>query len=188
MRLSERKNHFYSFKINVHSTIWTRMENNSHQSEYKVRHFGHQYYAVFSGKQRVFHFNRRVYTFSFPANMITFSFGSFIGWVASAIAHLMSAESSLGSGPITVEEASWIGSIICLGGILGAFLFGCVCAITGSKRALCLIAIPAVLHWLMIIFGKTVVSLYIARILAGCVGGAIQQCGLIYVAEITDSR
>lgn len=124
----------------------------------------------------------------FKAHIITFSYGCIIGWVSNAIAHLMSVQSSLAGGPITVEEASWIGSIICLGSIIGSISFGYVCAIIGSKRAMCLITIPAVLHWLTIIFGNTVLYLYLARIIAGWVGGTIQHCGLIYVAEISDSR
>lgn len=106
--------------------------------------------------------------------MITFAYGCIIGWVSS--------------GPITVEEASWIGSIICLGSLLGILSFGYVCAIIGSKRAMSFIAIPAILYWLMIIFGRTVANLFVARVIAGWTGGAIQCCILIYVAEISDSR
>lgn len=120
--------------------------------------------------------------------MITLAYGCIIGWVSSAIAQLMSGDSPLDSGPITVIEASWIGSIICIGSMLGMVSFGYVCALVGSKRATCLIAIPALLHWLMIMFGRTIVSLYIARIIAGWTGGAIQCCSLIYVAEIADNR
>lgn len=129
-----------------------------------------------------------LYVFSFIANVITFAYGCIIGWVSSAIAQLMSTESPLDSGPITVEEASWIGSIICLGSLLGIFSYGYVCAVIGSKRAMCLIAIPAILHWLMIIFGRDVANLYIARIFAGWTGGAIQCCSLLFVAEIADNR
>lgn len=120
--------------------------------------------------------------------MITFAYGCIIGWVSSALAQLMSVDSPLASGPITVEEASWIGSIICLGSLLGILSFGYVCAIIGSKRAMSFIAIPAILYWLMIIFGRTVANLFVARVIAGWTGGAIQCCILIYVVEIADSR
>lgn len=114
-------------------------------SEYQFQNVGNQYFAVASGKYFVvLSFNStHINQIQFSANMITLAYGCISGWASPAISRLMSDDSPLQGGPISVEEASWVGSIICIGALLGTFSFGYITAMIGSMRSMCLIAIPA---------------------------------------------
>jgi len=58
--------------------------------------------------------------------LLGFSFGAFCGWPSAAILILKAEDSPLPSGPITDQEASWIASTMCLGGLAGTLFFGWV--------------------------------------------------------------
>lgn len=73
-----------------------------------------------------------------------FSHGNAIGWLAPTLPTLQSADSPLTTGPITLEEASWIGSIICVGGVTGSLTFGLLVNRIGCKLSLYLLAVPHV--------------------------------------------
>lgn len=75
--------------------------------------------------------------------MVFFAYGTMVGWTSPAISVLMSPEKSpLVTGPITFEDASWIGSIVCLGCVLGTLTFGFVVSVIGPKRSMYFIALP----------------------------------------------
>lgn len=57
---------------------------------------------------------------------------------------LLSDETPLPSGKITMDEASWIASLICVGGLIGNFFFGFVTSRFGRKSPLIFITIPKV--------------------------------------------
>ncbi|CAD7088661.1 unnamed protein product [Hermetia illucens] len=121
-------------------------------------------------------------------NIITFSQGHGIAWCAPSLPLLQSENSPLISGPITVEEASWIGSMVCIGGVIGSFLFGVLADQVGRKKALYLLIIPHIGFWLLIMFGTTPVHLYIARLLSGTSGGGAFIVIPIFVADISDNK
>ncbi|CAD7088659.1 unnamed protein product [Hermetia illucens] len=121
-------------------------------------------------------------------NIIMFSHGNAIGWLAPTLPTLQSEDSPLTTGPITIEEASWIGSIICVGGVTGSLTFGLLVNRIGCKLSLYLLAVPHVCFWLVLIFGTIVPHLYIARILCGITGGAVFVVIPTYVADIADNK
>ncbi|CAD7088662.1 unnamed protein product [Hermetia illucens] len=121
-------------------------------------------------------------------NIITFSQGHSTAWCAPSLPLLQSENSPLPSGPITVEEASWIGSTVCIGGILGTFLFGILVDQLGRKKALYLLTIPHTGFWLLIIFGTTAIHLCVARLLSGISGFGAFIVIPIFVADISDSK
>lgn len=75
-------------------------------------------------------------------NIINIGYGAVCGWPSPSLILLQSDDSPLRSGPITVEEASWIGAMMCVGGLTGTFLFGWITNRYGRKISLCLLAIP----------------------------------------------
>lgn len=56
---------------------------------------------------------------------------------------LTSDRSPLPTGKITMEEASWVASILCIGGLIGNLFFGFITNIFGRRLPLILISIPA---------------------------------------------
>lgn len=81
---------------------------------------------------------------SSAVNIITISHGAAIGWVSPFLPYLQSSESHLTSGSVSIEQASWIGSLLCIGGMIGAPLFGLLADRFGKKLGLQLIVIPHV--------------------------------------------
>lgn len=124
----------------------------------------------------------------FSANLISFSHGCIIGWVTPALMLLTSDETPLSSGPITLEELSWIGSMNSIGAMLGTFSFGCFTTLIGCKRAMTFLALPAIGYWVTIVYGDSANWIIFARFLAGWCGGGILSISVLYVAEIADPK
>lgn len=80
--------------------------------------------------------------FSPIVNVITFGHGTVLGWVSPFLPYLQSGGTHLTSGPVSTEQASWIGSTVCIGGVIGATTFGFLTERLGRKRGLQLIAVP----------------------------------------------
>lgn len=83
----------------------------------------------------------------FVVNIINFAHGATLGWLSPFLPLLQSEDSPLETGPVTVEQGSWIGSILCLGGLAGAIIYGSLTNRLGVKRCISCIIIPnMVLH------------------------------------------
>lgn len=116
------------------------------------------------------------------------SYGAFCGWPSAAFLVLQSDESPMDKGPISNEEASWIGAIICAGGILGNFFFGWLSNKIGRKKALMFSATPMAVAFLMIPFSKSVLHLCMSRFIGGFAGGGAFAVIPIYITEIAEDR
>lgn len=75
-------------------------------------------------------------------NLLSLGYGVVCGWSSPNIILLTSDETPLPSGKITMEEASWIASFICVGGVTGNIFFGFITNMFGRKWPLIIIAIP----------------------------------------------
>ncbi|KAJ6633527.1 Facilitated trehalose transporter Tret1 [Pseudolycoriella hygida] len=124
----------------------------------------------------------------FCANIISLSHGCSLGWLSPYLPLLQSDSSPLFTGSINLEETSWIGAILCVGGVVGNSVFGYLCKLIGRKRSITLLAIPNLGFWLCIMFGHYVYHLYFARFLIGCTGGGLFVCVPLFVAEIAEDR
>lgn len=76
--------------------------------------------------------------------MLTIGWGVTIGFSSPSISLLTSEDTPLPSGPITMEEASWFASFICLGGMIGNFVFAYITNNFGRKKPLIMIAVLAI--------------------------------------------
>lgn len=81
--------------------------------------------------------------------------GCAIGWISLALPLLQSDKSPLTTGPLTVHELSWIGSVMSLGGLSGNIIFGFVVTMIGSRNCIFLIGLPQLVsEFLLSILGK----------------------------------
>lgn len=71
-------------------------------------------------------------------------FGAACGWPSPGNLLLMSDESPLPTGRITIDEASWISSLLCVGGLSGNLIYGWVTERFGRKYPLLFLAIPQI--------------------------------------------
>lgn len=122
-------------------------------------------------------------------NLINLSHGAALGWVSPYLPVLMSTDQTLlENGPVTVEQGSWIGSILCLGALFGAFLYGYLVEKIGIKRTLQALVIPHSAFWVITYVATSVYQLYFARFLAGLSGGGIIVVFPLFIADISDKK
>lgn len=69
-------------------------------------------------------------------------YGCAIGWASPALPILRSDASPLATGPLTLEEAAWVGSILSIAAICGTAIFGYLLKVIGSKNSLVVCSIP----------------------------------------------
>lgn len=108
--------------------------------------------------------------------------------MSPALPLLTSADTPLKSGPLTITQVSWIGSINSLAATLGTFLSGFCIMLVGSKWATLILALPAIGFWLLIYFGDTLYHILIARILTGITAGGVQSAIILYISDIAHNE
>ena len=104
------------------------------------------------------------------------------------MAQLTSDNSPLISGPLTQSQMSWIGSINCVGGLLGSLVSCYIISLVGAKRASLYLAIPFVACHLLIYFGNTFVHIVVARFLGGLGAGGVDCTVTLFISEISNDK
>ncbi|XP_036675117.3 facilitated trehalose transporter Tret1 [Drosophila suzukii] len=130
------------------------------------------------------------YRWQFIATMtvhiMTLTHGIAVGWLSPSLRLLGSDESPLGE-PLTIVEASWVGSLIGLGSLTGNIIFGLLLDRLGRKLCMYFLAIPNMIYWILIYCAQDVTYLYAGRFLAGMSGGGCYVVLPIFIAEIADN-
>lgn len=122
----------------------------------------------------------------FAANVITLTYGVVPGWLSPTLPLLRSNTTALGGHPVTQEEESWLASLPFLGAFLFSAAYSYVNQNLGRKAAGYLSAVPAIIAYLLIIFGDSIVYLLIARFILGlCIAG-VNIFTATYVSEISE--
>nr|CAD7197071.1 unnamed protein product [Timema douglasi] len=108
-------------------------------------------------------------------NLYAFSQGTVIGWLAPTEPLLMSDESPIGGKPLTHENVSWLGSLVCFGAILVIPIASFISNKYSRKMTGYLMALPLIPAWTMVILAQSPSMLYAARFIAGlgCGGGTV---------------
>lgn len=121
-------------------------------------------------------------------NILSLCHGSAIGWLSPAIPALKSNETTLWSGPATVEEISWIGACFSVGALIGNIVYSATLRYVGLRRTMFALVPPNVLFWLSVLFARYPWHLYVGRTLAGISGGGLYLCVPMFVADIADRK
>ncbi|XP_045488207.1 facilitated trehalose transporter Tret1 [Pieris rapae] len=93
-------------------------------------------------------------------------------------------------GPVTLtdHDTSWIASSVGLMGIVGNFISPVFMSKLGRQKSHFISTIPALLGWIIFIFGNTVPMFLLARFLHGLALGLRTPLAAILVAEYTEPR
>ncbi|KAG5344524.1 TRE12 protein, partial [Acromyrmex charruanus] len=119
----------------------------------------------------------------FLVNLLQLQMGLISLWSSPYIAYLTSSESYI---PMTIDEASWIVSLLNLGRLIGAISGSVAVNYLGAKTTVFITSLPITLSWLFIIVANRVEWLYAARLLAGISLGKTYSCFSLYLSEIAD--
>lgn len=96
--------------------------------------------------------------------MAAASAGTGLAWTSPVLSQLESGNSTIHA---TKTEITWIGSFLPIGALFGSMITGILADKIGRKGTAIAIAIPFILSWLLTVFAKNVLMLYIARFLIG---------------------
>lgn len=83
-------------------------------------------------------------------NLLFIGYGGMAGWCSPNIMLLTSVDSPLPTGKITMMEASWVASLVCVGGLIGNCFFGVILTTTnafGRKLPLIFITFPTIVSY-----------------------------------------
>lgn len=120
-------------------------------------------------------------------NLANISYGIASGWSSPSLPLLRSKDTTIGE-PITVEDATWLGSLIHLSALLSSPVYSYINQNWGRKTAGYLSAIPLIIGWLLIIFANSVIHLYIARVLMGMSMSGVNVFVVMYIGEISEDN
>lgn len=104
-------------------------------------------------------------------------------WSSPYIAYLTSSKSHI---PVTMDEASWIVSLLNLGRPVGAILGSVAVNYFGTKTTILVSSLPMAFCWLFIMLADRAEWLYAARFLSGIGIGKTYSSFSLYLSEIAD--
>ncbi|OWR41380.1 facilitated trehalose transporter Tret1 like protein [Danaus plexippus plexippus] len=113
--------------------------------------------------------------------------GMSMGWTSPVFPHLRSVNSPLAEPP-TLQQESWIGSLLVLGGLLGPLITVPLSNRIGRRYVIMISNIPLLLGWLLAGVASDLPTLYAARIMWGCATGMQFATVPLYIGEIAEDK
>ena len=80
----------------------------------------------------------------------------------------------------------WIGSLVPLGAFIFCLVTGKICDVLGRKTTLLLITLPYLLGWVLVIWSRSLLMLYLGRCFTGIAAGATSIASPLYINEIAE--
>lgn len=90
--------------------------------------------------------SRMQYLVVLAINVIAFAHGFSIGWISPYYSLLRSNESPV--GPISDEQVSYIGALLCFGALVGTFMYSAMSDLLGRKMASLTLAFPFIVRFI----------------------------------------
>lgn len=79
-------------------------------------------------------------------NLLSLCYGITCGWPSPNLLLLLSDETPLPTGKISMDDASWIAALLCVGGFVGNLFFGYITNNYGRREPLLVISAPAIVN------------------------------------------
>ncbi|KAJ9598776.1 hypothetical protein L9F63_026689, partial [Diploptera punctata] len=119
-------------------------------------------------------------------NLVSVTFGAVNGWTSPSLLILRNPETAVGGVPITLEEESWLSSILYLAALFFVPFFSHVSQTLGRKSAGYVTGAAFITGWLFIIFGESITLYLVARFFMGIGGSGINVFITMYCGEIAE--
>ncbi|PSN54583.1 hypothetical protein C0J52_07381 [Blattella germanica] len=117
-------------------------------------------------------------------NITSIVHGAGLAWLSPNLTILQSEDSPIGR-PISNEEGSWLGSLLCLGACIGTPVYHLLTYYCSRKLTGYLVALPYLITYILTIRADSIFILYIARFISGLGTAATTAFCPIYVTEIS---
>lgn len=120
---------------------------------------------------------------AFAVNMGALVAGCALTWSSPTLVKLENGDTGM---KISSDQSSWVGSLVTLGAAIGPILAGVLLDRLGRKNTILLSMILSAISWIIIGVVPGILSLYVARVLAGVAVGIIFTAVPMYIAEIAE--
>ncbi|XP_052744838.1 facilitated trehalose transporter Tret1 [Bicyclus anynana] len=121
-------------------------------------------------------------------NIGQFIDGYSVGWSAPIIPKLQDSHQTPLPNVVTDLEASWIGSLLYVGAIIGPYIPSYLSNIIGRKPCLFLGGLLNLTAIILVVVTRNVTTVYALRIISGIGMGMVTVSNLVYVGEIASTR
>ncbi|KAF5269614.1 hypothetical protein FQR65_LT05953 [Abscondita terminalis] len=111
------------------------------------------------------------------------TFGATLSWTSPVLPQLQNHNSTL-PFTLTVEEGSWVGSMLAIGVFCTAIPSGYLADRFGIKRCMVALAVPNVIFSVIVFFSKDVYSLCIARFISAVCGSYVNYITLTIILGV----
>lgn len=125
-----------------------------------------------------------VWIASLIALMNAWSVGLVIGFFSAGMQSLMDANPQIGWDK-EGHMSSWVGGSMALGGLVGSLVAGPVLSKLGPRNSTIAANVPFFIGWIMLMFGKSLFVLIVARLLGGFALGFSSGAVPVYCIEIS---
>lgn len=121
----------------------------------------------------------------FVVNQLGLSYGMVMGWQSPSAPQLQSPSPPVGNEPMTDAAVSWLTGTLCLSGTIMTVLLSVIPDRFSRKRFGYALTLPILIAWLLILFAKEYIYIYVSRILSGIAGAGTFFLVSNYVSEIS---
>lgn len=146
-----------------------------------------QFLSVLLGNFISFFYQKKSYS-EILVNTITFTHGITYSWLSPTLLLLKSSDTPLESGPLEIEQVSFLSSLLTFGGIFGIILSQMVQGKFGNRVMLICTAIPHIIWWFFVAFSDQYWHLVVARFISGLAGGSAHKLIPCYVSEVAQKE
>ncbi|CAK1540973.1 unnamed protein product [Leptosia nina] len=114
--------------------------------------------------------------------------GYSVGWSAPIIPKLQNSTDNPLPEPITDLEASWVGSLLYIGAMVGPYVTSILANLVGRKPCLIIGGLLNIISYVLVITTKNVLMVYAIRIISGLGMGITTVGNIVYIGEIASTH
>ena len=120
-----------------------------------------------------------------------FSMGLALGWSSPAVHQLQSLDplhNTTEIGPISDQQAEWVGSLVTLGAFFSVPLAGPLMERYGRRSTIVLACLPMIVGWICIAISTGMWLMYVGRVLTGVAVSLYSVVVPVYIGEIASTH
>ncbi|KAF5269615.1 hypothetical protein FQR65_LT05954 [Abscondita terminalis] len=114
------------------------------------------------------------------------TYGAHLSWTSPVLPQLQNQNSTV-PVTLTVEEGSWVGSMLAIGVLCTATSSGYLADRFGLRRCIAGLVVPNVIFALIVCFSRDVYSLCVARFFSGIAAGGVGVFAPMYISDMSDA-